>query len=193
MKFLMKRIGSVIVSMYVPRVIAPTCARSCRLRPSRSPTACQSGCWDSFNATKYARCCALGHPAELEPLQDVLMSGLMIPSPAKIDWESCASEFHSYPPASAENPVIAPSCISTRPYPSGTTILVPSLTTPSDPLVFDPRPALVPCGTAANTAAVEQTGRNGVEVFPLVRKRATNRTYCRLNEPHRSNSLFDSV
>ena len=38
-----------------------------------------------------------------------------MPSPAKIDCESCASLFHSYAPGSAANPVIAPCSMSTRP------------------------------------------------------------------------------
>ena len=76
------------------------------------------------------------------------------PSSEKIPCESWACEFHSYPPGSDAKPVIAPSSMSTSPYPAGTTIFDPFVMTLSDARVLDPRPAFVPRGTAGKTAAV---------------------------------------
>ena len=58
------------------------------------------------------------------------------------------------PPTSVTRPVIPPSCIVISPHPSGTTILEPLVMMFCEPLVFDPRPALVSCFTAGIIAAV---------------------------------------
>ena len=54
-----------------------------------------------------------------------------------------------------------------------------------EPFVFDPRPALVPCGTAANSAAVAgKPCGHRVEVLPLVGEHAADRTRHCLNQTH---------
>src|SRR5690625_2101170 len=73
-------------------------------------------------------------------------------SPAKTERASGDWSLNSYPPASVIRPVARPSTTVIRPYPWGTRILEPLVMTFSEPRVFAPRPSLVPCGTAGNSA-----------------------------------------
>ena len=80
-----------------------------------------------------------------------------IPSPAKIDFAFGSSDVKVKPPGSVIHPVIPPSLIVIRAIPSGTTILLPFVIIPFEPLLFSPLPALLLCCTAGKTAAVAGT------------------------------------